>query len=90
MSKEAVVIVLGLWVMVMPFLGIPRAWLTALMIVTSVLLVVLGFLLRAEVISRTTRHTGNHHPFVEHVPHEESGHHNYDGHERKERLSSLN
>ena len=89
MSKETAVIALGLWVIVMPYLGVPRAWLTALMIVTAVFLIVLGFLMRAEVLSRGARHTSHHHPFAEHMPHEEGGH-IHDGHERKERLSSLN
>ncbi len=91
MSKETAVIALGLWVMVMPYLGVPRAWLTALMILTAVLLIILGFLMRAEVLSRTARHTSQHHPFVEEMPQQEGQwveHHEH--HERKERLSSLN
>ncbi len=90
MSKETSVIVLGLWVLVMPYLGIPRTWLTALMILTAVLLVVIGFLMRAETLSRGTRATGRHHTFVEHMPEEEHGNSHSEHHERKERLSSLN
>lgn len=91
MSKETTVIALGVWVMVMPYLGIPRAWLTAFMILTAIGFVVLGFLLRAEALSRTARRTGSHHPFVEHVPQETHAIDHHENHEqRKERLSSLN
>ena len=90
MSKETAVIVLGFWVMILPYLGVPRAWLTALMIVTAMAFVVLGFFLRAEALSRTARHTGRHHTFVEHIPHDGQGDNQQEGHERKERLNSLN
>ncbi len=90
MSKETGVIALGVWVMIMPYLGIPRAWLTALMILTAVGLVVLGFFLRAEALSRSARHAGRHHTFAEHMPHTAEDHNPQESHERKERLNSLN
>jgi ABC-type nickel/cobalt efflux system permease component RcnA len=89
MSKETTVIVLGLWILVLPLLGIPRSWLTVLMIVTAALLIVVGFFLRAEVLSRTARRAGHNHPFAEHLPHE-AHEDNHLGHERKEKLNSLN
>ena len=89
MSKETAVIALGLWVMAMPYLGVPRAWLTALMILTAVVIIVLGFFLRAEALSRGPRHAGRHHPFVEHMP--QSGQDiSQESHERRERINSLN
>ena len=52
MSKETSVIVVGLWVLVMPYLGIYRSWLTVLMVLTGLGLILLGFLLRGEKIAR--------------------------------------
>ncbi len=46
------VVALGVWVVVMPYLGIYRSWLTIFMVLTGVALMVLGFLLRGEVISK--------------------------------------
>lgn len=83
------VIAFGVWVLVLPYLGIPRAWLTILMVLTAVGLIVLGFFLRAEALSRGPRHAGRHHTFVEEMPHagqEERS----ESHEHKERINSLN
>ena len=52
MSKEMAVIALGVWVVIMPYLGIYRSWLTVLMVLTGIALMVLGFLLRGETIAR--------------------------------------
>ena len=52
MSKDMSVVALGVWVVVLPYLGIYRSWLTVLMVVTGVALLVLGFLLRGETIAR--------------------------------------
>lgn len=79
MSKETSVIVIGLWVLVMPYLGIYRSWLTVLMVLTGLGLILIGFLLRGESIARPRR-TGRPSPdqsFIEsdaslppHHPHE--------------------
>ena len=90
MSKETALIGLGVWMIVMPYLGVPRAWLTVLILLTAILLIVLGFFLRAEALSRIARRSGNHHPFVEHVPHEAHPINHEESHERKERINSLN
>jgi len=89
MSKEVAVITLGIWAIIMPYLGIPRAWLTMLLVLTGLGLMVLGFLLRAEALSRGPRPVNRHSPFVEHIPHTEKEVHQ-ENHERKERLNSLN
>jgi hypothetical protein len=52
MSKEMSIIALGVWVIIMPYLGIYRSWLTVLMVLTGIALMVLGFLLRGETIAR--------------------------------------
>lgn len=52
MSKEMSIITLGLWVVLLPYLGIYRSWLTVLMVLTGIALMVLGFLLRGETIAR--------------------------------------
>jgi hypothetical protein len=52
MSKEMAIVALGVWVVVMPYLGIYRSWLTIFMVVTGIALMALGFLLRGEVIAK--------------------------------------
>jgi hypothetical protein len=73
MSKEMAIIALGVWVVIMPYLGIYRSWLTVLMVVTGLGLVVLGFLLRGEKL--TDEHHGRATPKNNrrlHMPFEES------------------
>jgi len=64
MSKEMAVIAFGIWVIIIPYLGIPGEWRTILTVVTGAVLIILGFFLRAEMLSRGSRHS-NHHTFVE-------------------------
>jgi len=49
------VIVLGVWVIIIrTVLGVPGEWQTALIILSGIALMVMGFLLRGEAISRTS------------------------------------
>jgi hypothetical protein len=50
MSKEMSIIALGVWVIIMPYLGIYRSWLTILMVLTGIALMIIGFLLRGKTI----------------------------------------
>jgi hypothetical protein len=52
MSKEMTIICLGLFVIVLPYLGIYRSWLTLFMVLTGLILIAIGFLLRGEAMSR--------------------------------------
>ena len=52
MSKEMLVIALGLWVIIIPNLGVPVSWRETLLILTGAAIVFVGFLLRGEVISK--------------------------------------
>ena len=83
MSKEMTVIVLGLFVIVVPYLGIPGDWRTVLLVLSGAGLAVTGFLLRGEVLARGERKPHEHNPFVE------SNQSNF-AHEHKEGITSLN
>lgn len=52
MSKEALVILFGALVGLMPYLGLPGSWRTVLLSVAGLVIVLLGVLLRREVLSR--------------------------------------
>ena len=74
MSKETAVIALGVFVVVVPFLGFPEGWRIVLLVLAGLGLAVLGFLIRAEMLSRGAG--GAHNSFVENthanVPHGDS------------------
>jgi hypothetical protein len=57
MSKEMTIIVLGVWVAIVPYLGIPGTWRTAILLLSGLGIAIVGFLLRGESIGRA--HTRN-------------------------------
>ena len=70
MSKEMAVIGLGIFVIVVrTMLGVPGSWQTALFVAAGVALLVIGFLLRGEAISRSAlprfERPGRSYPFVD-------------------------
>ncbi len=85
MSKEMMVIALGIWVAVVPYLGVPSAWRTALLVLSGLGIAVVGFLLRGEALGRPGRAGGatssTHSNFVENMD---------QPHEHKEGITSLN
>ncbi len=72
MSKEMGVILLGLVIIVTPFLGIPGSWKTAVIVIAGLGVMLLGFLLRGQLLTRSG-HTASpeSHPFVENTQHQE-------------------
>ena len=82
------VIVLGVWVIIIrTVLGVPGEWQTALIILSGIALMVMGFLLRGEAISRTsTPRAGSAktYSFVESPPEPARTH------EQKEGITSIN
>lgn len=86
MSKEILVIALGVWITFVPYLGVPGSWRTVILILTGLALILIGFFLRGEVLSRGTKHD-EHQLFVENSHEAETHPHR---HERTERITSLN
>ena len=64
MSKEVTAIGLGVWLIILPYLGVPAAWRMWLVVLTGVFLLLWGLYMRARGISRGVRREG-HHTFVE-------------------------
>lgn len=91
MSKEMSVILLGVAVVILPYLGVPSAWRTLLLVLAGITLIIIGVLLRAQGMVRSNRNSP-HHSFVENVPAQaqdiQPAHHPM--HEHKEGLTSLN
>jgi hypothetical protein len=52
MSKEVLVIVLGVLTALSPYLGLPGDWRTILLIIVGISTAVAGFFLRSEALSR--------------------------------------
>ena len=52
MSKEVLVIALGIMTALAPFMGLPGSWRTTLLVVVGVIIAVIGFFLRSEALGR--------------------------------------
>lgn len=53
MSKDITIIILGFFVALVPFLGFPPSWETALYVLSGFSIVVLTFLLRKDFVARS-------------------------------------
>ena len=82
MSKEMTVIALGVWVAVVPYLGVPGSWRTVILVLSGLAIAAAGFLLRGEAIARGgARASGS---YVESAGADATAH------EDPERITSLN
>lgn len=62
MSKRQIIILLGVWVAVLLFLGFPDIWQKILAVATGIYLIVLAYSLRADAPKTTDLRV----PFIEH------------------------
>ena len=88
------VILLGVAVVVIPYLGIPASGRTFFLVAAGLALIVIGFLLRAQEGARTGK-SSPYHPFVESLPDRHASTavqmaHEHSQHEHKEGITSLN
>lgn len=64
MSKEMAIIALGIWVVILPHLGVPGSWHTAITTITGIVIIAAGLYFRAAMLASGGRRSP-HHPFVE-------------------------
>ncbi len=67
MSKEMAIIILGLMVFIAPYLGVPSVWRVALITLLGLAIMIVGFLLRGEVLFKGINKS-KHGTFVESTP----------------------
>lgn len=64
MSREMAIVVLGIWVIVLPHLGVPHSWAVIITTLTGLAIIAAGLYARAKMLSGAARRS-THHPFVE-------------------------
>lgn len=64
MSREMAVVTLGIWVIILPHLGVPHSWAVIITTVTGVAIIMAGLYMRAKMLAGAARRS-SHHPFVE-------------------------
>jgi len=97
MSKETTILALGVWIMAVPYLGVPSSWKELIFVLSGLAIIIVGFYLRAEALARASGQSMNkasaHRTFVESAP---MSHTSLEtpppphGYEHKERINSLN
>ena len=73
MSKEMTIIALGIWIVVVPYLGVPGSWKIALLVLSGLAIAVIGFLLRGEALTRSGRPSAPTSSFTESHPNDRLG-----------------
>lgn len=59
-------IAIGIWVIILPHLGVPGAWHTVITSLTGIFIIGMGLYWRAAALARGMRRS-SHHPFVENI-----------------------
>ncbi len=77
---------LGVAVLLVPYLGVPASWKSVLLVVIGFVLLMVGFFLRTEALARGGK-TSRSHTFVENSLHAAPP---QSSHDRQERIGSLN
>lgn len=67
MRKERTLLILGIWVAILPFLGFPTNWRKVLFIITGIALIYLAYLFYIEVKARISKIDTSSKTFVDNI-----------------------
>lgn len=67
MRKEKTLFIIGLWVVILPFLGFPTNWRKGLFVVTGIAIMYLAYLFYLEVKARLDKDVNNSKTFVDNI-----------------------
>lgn len=67
MRKEKTLFIIGLWVMVLPFLGFPNFWRKLFFIITGFFIMYIAYLLYLEVRIRLLKNSSHSKSFVDNI-----------------------
>lgn len=67
MRKERTLLIIGIWVIILPFLGFPSLWKNVLFVVTGLMITYLAYLFNFEKKSRLSRIENRVKSFVDNI-----------------------
>lgn len=67
MRKEKTLLIIGVWVAVLPFLGFPNNWRKVLFLLTGLALIYLSYLFYLEYKARLSKDSGQSKTFVDNI-----------------------
>ncbi len=71
MRKEKSLIIIGFWILILPFLGFPNSWRNFLYVITGLVVMYLGYLFYIEVKASIPKEENEFKPFVDNINNEE-------------------
>ena len=70
MRKERTLFLIGLWVVILPFLGFPNSWREVFFVITGLAIIYLAYLFNLEAKARLPKSDNNSQTFVDNVSNE--------------------
>jgi hypothetical protein len=70
MRKERTLLLIGLWVVILPFLGFPNSWREVFFVITGLAVIYLAYLFNLEAKARLPKSDNNSQTFVDNVSNE--------------------
>lgn len=67
MRKEKTLLIIGLWVIILQFLGIPNNWRKIVLVITGIAIMYLAYLFYLEVKARLSKDTIHSKTFVDNI-----------------------
>lgn len=67
MRKERTLLILGIWVAVLPFLGFPQSWRKILFLITGFLMIYLAYLFYLEAKERISKNNNHLKTFIDNM-----------------------
>lgn len=67
MRKEKTLFIIGIWVMILPFLGFPNNWRKAFFLITGLAIMYLAYLFYLEVRNRLSKDENHSKTFVDNI-----------------------
>ncbi len=71
MRKEKALFFIGLFILILPFLGFPNSWKTVLFVIIGTIIIYLAYLFYAEVKDRLARNSTETKTFIDNISDEE-------------------
>ncbi len=71
MRKEKTLFIVGLWIIILPFLGFPSSWRAVLFVITGLIIIYMAYLFYIEVKARLGKNSEETKTFVDNIGLEE-------------------
>lgn len=68
MRKERTLLILGIWVIILPYLGFPSSWRSIFLIITGLALIYLSYIFYKQAKAQMPKDESIMHSFIDNIP----------------------